>query len=117
MKFKEQIVKVAQEIEKLGYMVELPIECMKGYPKNIASRTHMDRIANEKTDAILVVNMDKPNMENYIGPNSFAEIAFAFYYHKKIFLLNDIYEPYKDELLGWNAIPLKGKLESLKAIL
>ena len=42
------------------------------------------------------------------------EIAFAFFHNKKIFLLNDIYEPFKDELEGWKAITLNSKLEDIK---
>jgi len=49
-------------LENNGFIVKLPIECMN----------------------------NEPNMPNYIGPNSFAEITFGFYYHKKV------YEPYKN---------------------
>ena len=31
-----------------------------------------------------------------------------------IFLLNDIYHPYDDELLGWKVICLKGELNNIK---
>lgn len=55
----------------------------------------------------------KNGVKNYIGPNSFAEVAMGFYNKKKVFLKNDIYEPYKDELLGWEVIPLKGDLEKM----
>lgn len=72
---------------------------------------HFSEIANEKTDAVLIVNEDKENIKNYIGPNSFAEAAMGFFQGKKVFLKNDMYEPYKDELVGWGIIPLKGNLE------
>ena len=38
----------------------------------------------------------------------------AFYFNKKVYLLNDIYEPYKDELEGWNVIPLNGNLNNME---
>lgn len=117
MKFKDQIIKTGADLEKLGYVVKLPTECIEGKPKEIASRAHFNRIIDDKTDAILVVNMDKPNLKNYIGPNSFAETAFAFFFQKKIFLLNDIYEPYKDELTGWNAVTLEGNINNIKRYL
>lgn len=117
MKFKEQVIKIATVLENLGYEVKLPTECINGEPKEIASRAHFNRIVDDKTDAILVVNMDKPNLKNYIGPNSFAEIAFAFYFHKKIFLLNDVYEPYKDELTGWQAVSLESDINNIKRYL
>ena len=101
MKIKDKIIDVANSLEKLGYNVLLPVECMQGLDKVIASRAHFDRISNPENDIILIVNVSKNGIDNYIGPNSFAEIAFGFYFNKKVFLLNDIYEPYKDEIIGW----------------
>ena len=40
-------------------------------------------------------------------------MAFAFYHNKKVFLLYDVYEPYKDEILGWDVIPLNGNIKTL----
>ncbi len=114
MKFKSAFLEIAEYLEKRGFNVKLPIECMNNEPKIIASRAHIDRIIAPDTDYVLVINQDKPDKPNYIGPNSFAEIAFGFYYHKKVFLLNDIYEPYKDELLGWQVKPLQHNLNNLK---
>lgn len=110
MKVKDEIIRAGKELEKNGYNVLLPVECMQGLEKSIASRAHFNRICDKDTNAILVVNSTKNGIENYIGPNSFAEIAFAFYFGKEIYLLNDIYEPYKDELEGWNVKTLKGNL-------
>lgn len=114
MKVKDKIVEIGKVLEEKGYNVLLPIECMQGIDKIIASRAHLDRVINPDNELILIVNEKKNEIENYIGPNSFVEIAFGFYYHKKVYLLNDIYEPYKDELTGWNIIPLKGNLEKLE---
>ncbi len=114
MKVKNQIIEVSEELEKIGYNVLLPVECMQGLDKVIASRAHFNRIADPENDTIIVVNATKNGIENYIGPNSFAEIAFGFYFNKKVFLLNDVYEQYKDEIVGWNVIPLKGDLNNLK---
>ena len=114
MKVKDKILEVADILEKMGHKVLLPVECMQGLPKEIASRAHFDRIANKENDTILIVNVTKNGIENYIGPNSFAEIAFSFYFKKDVYLLNDIYEPYADEITGWKVKTLKGNLESLK---
>lgn len=114
MKVKDEIIDVANQLEKKGFNVLLPVECMKGMDKAIASKAHFDRICNSNNEIILVVNATKNGIENYVGPNSFAEIAFGFYFKKRVYLLNDIYEPYKDELVGWNVIPLKGNLDILK---
>jgi len=114
MKVKDKILEVANQLEEKGYNVLLPVECMKGLDKIIASRAHLDRICNPDTDIVLIVNATKNNIENYIGPNSFAEIAFGFYFGKKVYLLNDIYQPYEDELVGWKITPLNGNLELIE---
>ena len=114
MKVKDKIIEVANTLEDMGYNVFLPVECMQGVDKIIASRFHIDRVINPENEIILVVNDTKNGIENYIGPNSFAEIAFGFYFRKKVYLLNDIYEPYKDELLAWNVVALNGDLGKIK---
>lgn len=82
--------------------------------KAMVSRKHFDAISNEDTYAILVVNPEKKGKQNYIGANTFAEIAIAFYFKKKIFLLNDYYDQYVDELSGWGAVPLHGKIDTIQ---
>ena len=114
MKVKDKIIEKSQELEKMGYNVLLPIECMQGIDKIIASRAHMDRVVNPDNEIILIINEPKNGIDNYIGANSFAEIAFGFYFKKRVYLLNDIYEPYKDELIGWGVTPLKGDLSKIK---
>lgn len=78
--------------------------------KRKVSRKHFDEIAHEDTYGVLVVNQEKRGKKNYIGANTFAEIAIAFYFGKKVFLLYDVYEPYFDELLAWGCVPLKGDI-------
>ena len=113
MKLKERIFEVERYLKNKGYEVVTPKEFRAEMTKADASKLHFDEIANEKTDIVLAINETKNGIENYIGPNTFAEIAMAFYFNKKIYLLNDIYESYKDELEGWSVIPLKGNLNNL----
>ena len=42
--------------------------------------------------------------------------SFRYYHHQQEQLKrdHDIYEPYKDELLGWNIRPLKGDISKIK---
>lgn len=117
MKFKNEIVKISERLKGLGFNVLLPEECMRGEDKLIASRAHFNRIVDPNNGLILVVNATKNGIPNYIGPNTFAEIAFGFYYNKKVFLLNDIYQPYDDELLGWKVICLKGNLNDISKLI
>ena len=114
MKVKDEIIKIKDELEKKDYEVLLPIECMQGLPKEIASRAHFDRISNPNNEIVLIVIATKNGIENYIGPNSFAEIAFAFYFRKDTYVLNDYYEPYLDELEGWKVKALHKNLNNLK---
>ena len=113
MKVKEALFDVKNQLEELGYNVLLPEECIRGEAKVIASRAHFSRIIDPDNEYILVVNATKNGIDNYVGPNSFAEIAFGFYHNKKVMLLNDIYEPYIDEITGWNIICLKGNLSNI----
>lgn len=114
MKVKDKILEVSDQLTKTGFNVLLPKECMEGLPKVYASRKHFERIVDKENTYVLIVNAEKKGIKNYIGPNSFAEIAFAFYFNKKIYLLNDIYEPYEDELIGWGVIELHGDLTKIE---
>lgn len=114
MKLKEKIFEKEKILKNKGYEVVTPKEFKVEMTKGDATKLHFDEITNEKTNIVLAVNVTKNGIENYIGPNTFAEIAMAFYFNKKIYLLNDIYEPYRDELEGWNVIPLKGNLDNLQ---
>ena len=114
MKLKEKMFESEEYLKTKNYEVVVPKEFRVEMTKTNASRLHFDEIANEKTDIVLAINASKNGIENYIGPNTFAEIAMAFYFSKQIYLLNDIYEPYKDELEGWNVIPLKENLDGIE---
>lgn len=83
------------------------------YKKKV-SRAYFDKIAHQSTWAILVVNEAKNGRDNYIGANTFAEIALAFYFGKKIYVLNGLYKPFADELLAWDAQMIFGDLEVMQ---
>lgn len=60
---------------------------------------HFNKIA--ESDAVLITNYTKNNIENYIGPNTLMEMGVAFYLKKKIYLLNPIPEiAWKEEIVG-----------------
>jgi len=64
-----------------------------------AVRAHFKKV--EWCDAVLILNYDKNDIANYIGPNTFLEMGLAFYLHKKIFLLNNIPQTnFKEEILS-----------------
>ena len=113
-KVKENVFQVAEKLGDKGYEVVVPKEFITDLEKKEASIRHFDEICKDETDVLLAVNEPKNGIENYIGPNTFAEIAMAFYKEKKVYVLNDLYKPYLDELEGWGVIPLKGDLDKLK---
>lgn len=122
MQFLKSMEVCKKPLEEKGFEVVLPeeddwdsipAEKINEY-KKFVSKKHFDAIASADNSAILVVNDPKKGISNYIGANTFAEIAIAFYFGKQIYLLNDLYEPYADELLAWGAILLKGSIDAIQ---
>jgi len=69
----------------------------------------------KKGDAVLVLNYDKKEIKNYIGPNTFLEIGFAHVLGKKIFLLNEIPNmPHRDEIKIMQPVVINGDLSKIK---
>jgi hypothetical protein len=122
MQFFEDMKKYAALIEEKHFGVILPEEDdwdsikpdqINAY-KKMVSQKHFDAIADSNTYAVFVVNNCKKGVQNYIGANTFAEIAIAFYFGKKIYLINDIFDPYADELTAWGAIALKNNVQLIE---
>lgn len=78
--------------------------------KKRVSSAYLKKIRDSSTKAILVFNKEKNGVKDYIGANTFVEIAMAFAWNRKIYVLNDIYEPFRDELLAWECKCLDGDL-------
>lgn len=76
-------------------------------------RTHFDEIS--AGDAILVVNDEKHDVKNYIGPNVLLEMSLAWYQKKPIYILNGLPEdsPFEEEIKGMMPIVLEGDLSKL----
>lgn len=68
-------------------------------------------------DAVLVLNLDKHGIKNYIGGNTLMEIGFAHVLNQKIFLLNPIpdIQFYKTEIEAVKPIIINGDLSLIKA--
>ena len=76
-------------------------------------RDYFKKIKN--ADAILVININKNGIPNYIGGNSFLEMGFAHILNKQIFLLNEIPQIlYTDEILAMQPIVLNGDLSKIQ---
>ncbi|MFC1594966.1 hypothetical protein ACFL3E_00880 [Patescibacteria group bacterium] len=101
IKFFDDMRKIQSTLEQAGHFVHMPIKAdgVDYWSEDNASRVeakrnleliseHMDKV--EDADAILVVNMTKGDIENYIGANTFLEIGFAHHRKKKIYFLNSM---------------------------
>lgn len=66
-------------------------------------------------DAVLVLNLDKHGIKNYIGGNTLMEIGFAHVLKQKVFLWNEIPEIpyYKTEIISVNPIVINQDLNNI----
>lgn len=66
----------------------------------------------QDADALLVVNLERHGIPNYIGGSVFLEMGFAFVLKQKIFLLNPIpdIKIYKSEIEVMKPIIIYGEL-------
>jgi hypothetical protein len=134
--FVEKIMEVEAGLRRRGHEVVVPYSIIKHGIKNsddtmkmrnrpnfirdekpFFTRKHFDEI--DGCDAILVVNVEKNGIPNYIGGATFAEMVFAFYKKKKIFLLNPIPDNQKleflrDEIENTQPVILNGNLDMVK---
>ena len=77
------------------------------------TKMHFDKIVN--SDAILVVNLEKHGIENYIGGNTLMEMGFAHVHDIKVYLLNPPPEiGYKDEILATMTEVINDDLTKIK---
>jgi len=127
IKFYDEMLVAKDKLEKLGHKVLMPVKAQgvdyweEDNTKRIEAKKkfefigeHLDKI--EKSDAVLVVNVTKKEIKNYIGANTFLEIGFAYYRKKKIYALNSLpNQPYIiDELLTFEPIVLNGNYKAIK---
>jgi len=125
MAFAKEMIRVKNELKSKGHEViiqedvemhakgkikeedkwrKLQIDPIKTYYKEI-----------KKADAIIVINLDKNNIKNYIGGNVLIEMAFAYVLGKKIFLMNPVPKlSYTDEIGAMKPVVLKGDLDKIK---
>jgi hypothetical protein len=91
---------------------QLSLPDFEQFKRNV-SFAYLKKIRDPRTYAVLAINVDRHGILNYIGPNTFAEIAVAFAQSKRIYLYQGIPDAYSDELSAWGGIPLHGRLDRL----
>lgn len=67
-------------------------------------------------DAVLVMNLDKNGVKNYIGGNTLMEIGFAHVLEQRVFLYNPIPDIpyYKSEIEAVKPVVINGDLSKIK---
>ena len=125
----EEILDIQTKLKAAGHEVEIPhgvknkeywgrteiaiSEKAGDKVKNDVIRAYYEKIKNY--DAVLVVNVDKRGIKNYIGGNTFLEMGFAHVLNKKLYCLNPLPDlPYTAELEAIQPIILNGDLSKLK---
>lgn len=132
--FTEEIRIIAEKLRALGHEVTLPRTSEKIIKGNLRMKDILEEKRNGKivdrgieidalrkyfriideSDVLLVVNLDKKGIENYIGGATLMEMGFAQVLDKKVFLLNGIPEMgYTDEIKIMQPVILGGTLEKL----
>jgi hypothetical protein len=114
---------LADELHRLGIVAVVPTPDDDISPelsrrqidsrKAAASRRYMQLIQNRSTAAVLVVNPDRYDQLDYIGPNTFGEIAVAFASGRAIYIYQGMPQMYEEELRAWGSIELNGDITSL----
>lgn len=127
LSFTDEVLALAEELERRGHELLLPNSVVKRLIKRAdfdpvktkvetdAVRKHIDKI--RKADAVLICNYDKKGIANYIGANTFIEIAAAHYHRKPIYTLNPLPDQQyiNDEIQSFNIKSLNGDLSLLEA--
>ncbi|MFC1789819.1 hypothetical protein ACFLYY_02505 [Patescibacteria group bacterium] len=109
LKHKVVLPSHTKEYAELDSFEKMHSESAKNKIKEDLIRDYYNKIKD--SDAILVVNEKRNEIDNYIGGNSFLEMGFAHVLNKKIFLLNEIPKvSYKDEIEVMRPVVLNGDL-------
>ncbi|OIO45434.1 hypothetical protein COX24_02935 [bacterium (Candidatus Gribaldobacteria) CG23_combo_of_CG06-09_8_20_14_all_37_87_8] len=98
---KTMIGKTAEEIEKIKLHQKYNMDAIREFWRLM-----------QGADAVLVLNLDKNGIKNYVGGNTLMEIGFAHVLSQKIFMLNPIPEmPYcKTEIEAVKPVIINGDL-------
>jgi len=129
MQFAEKMVEVRDELKSLGHESYITSYASAFLNKTDAEKEKV-KLEQKKTedvvmefwnlmqggDAILVLNLDKHNIPNYVGGNALMEIGFAHVLGQKIFLWNQIpNQPYcQHEIESVHPTIINGDLSLIK---
>ena len=100
MHFAKEMLEAQKIIEELGHEALIPCdthECVDNPGLNMdleyCTQTNIDKTCFnkvEQSDAILVLNYSKNDIDGYVGGATLMEIGLARHFDKKIFLLHNV---------------------------
>ncbi|MFW0862276.1 MAG: hypothetical protein ACKKL6_01695 [Candidatus Komeilibacteria bacterium] len=124
MSFAKEMIKAKEEMIELGHEVIIQDDVELHASGEIGDedkwrkmeidpfKVYFEEIKN--ADAILVINLDKHGVENYVGGNTLIEMAFAYVLDKKIFMMNPVPKlGYSDEIEAMRPVILNGDLNKI----
>jgi len=129
MSFVDDMVKIKDYLVYRGHEVVLPRNTelyangsliFESRVESAENKLDHDLIKNyfkeiQNSNAALIVNKTKNNIENYVGGNTLMEMGFAYVLDKKIFLLNPIPAmSYTAEIEAMSPVVINGYLNLIK---
>ena len=123
-----QMIDAQKELVKNNHQIVLPKDTKKYAEKVLKEETAHESTQNKiehdlirdyfekikNSDAVLVVNVNKRGIKNYIGGNSFLEMGFAHVLDKKIYLYNEIPDlSYTDEIVAMQPMVINQDLSKI----
>lgn len=129
MQFTDRMLEVRDRLNAMGHSAfitslhkgmigknEEEIEQIKLYQKKELDAIRVFWREMQGADAVLVLNLDKNGIKNYVGGNTLMEIGFAHVLNQKIFMWNPIPEmPYcKSEIEAVKPVIINGDLSKIK---
>src|SRR4051812_14365586 len=129
MQYTEQMIAARDMLQTLGHDAFLTNLASPFIGKSdeekehikIHQKHHNDAIREfwrlmQGADAILVMNLDRKGITNYIGGNTFLEIGFAHVLDQKVFLYNPVPDIpfYKSEIDAMQPIIINGDLKRIR---
>ena len=136
MQFAKKMLLAKKKLEKLGLTVKVPCDIKKFIDEsNFSTDNHeedykhclendvikTDMKSVVESDAILVLNYPKDNIEGHIGTSTLMEIGLAYFHNKKILLLFPLPKlekaRYSHELSIMQPQILKGDIKNIKKFL
>ena len=129
MQFAEKMLEVKRQLEVLGHKVFLSLNTESFQGKSDEAKEELklkqkfseDAIKHfwrtmDQCEALLILNLDKHNISNYIGGNSLLDMGYAHNLGQKIFLYGPVpdIDFYKTEIEAMRPTIINGNLKLIQ---